>query len=122
VADNDTELLREPPMAGHETDTLVGSLERQRATFAWKCGGLDHAGLTALHRCRHPGTLGPAATAPRRRPRPARPLHLARRPDSEPAPDPDRSHRGVRAAHRPRGSDPGVRGRPGGWGPTPIGL
>ena len=31
----------EPPLAGDEIDTLLGSLERQRATFAWKCGGLD---------------------------------------------------------------------------------
>jgi hypothetical protein len=35
----------EPPLAGNETDTLLGSLERQRATCAWKCGGLDAAGL-----------------------------------------------------------------------------
>lgn len=32
-------------MAGDETATLIGSLERQRATFAWKCSGLDRAGL-----------------------------------------------------------------------------
>ncbi len=38
---------RYPPMAGTEVETLLGSLERQRATFAWKCGGLDAAGLTA---------------------------------------------------------------------------
>jgi hypothetical protein len=37
----------EPPFAGDETATLLGSLERQRATFAWKSGGLDGAGLTA---------------------------------------------------------------------------
>ncbi|MEJ7902208.1 MAG: DUF664 domain-containing protein, partial [Thermomicrobiales bacterium] len=37
----------EPPMAGDETTTLLGFLERQRATFAWKCGGLDGAGLRA---------------------------------------------------------------------------
>lgn len=37
----------EPPVAGDETATLLGSLERQRATFAWKCGGLDEAGLQA---------------------------------------------------------------------------
>jgi hypothetical protein len=30
-----------PPIAGDETLTLLGSLERQRATFAWKTGGLD---------------------------------------------------------------------------------
>ena len=34
-------------MAGDETATLLGSLERQRATFAWKSGGLDAAGLRA---------------------------------------------------------------------------
>ncbi|WP_433891051.1 DinB family protein [Streptomyces sp. CA-111067] len=38
-------VLREPPVAGNEADTLIGSLERQRRTFAWKCGGLDAAGL-----------------------------------------------------------------------------
>lgn len=31
----------EPPLAGDEAATLLGSLERQRATLAWKCGGLD---------------------------------------------------------------------------------
>lgn len=37
----------EPPIAGDETSTLLGSLDRQRATLAWKCGGLDAAGLKA---------------------------------------------------------------------------
>lgn len=37
----------EPPIAGDEVATLLGSLDRQRATFAWKCGGLDSAGLNA---------------------------------------------------------------------------
>ncbi len=37
----------EPPLAGDETTTLLGFLEYQRATFAWKCGGLDTAGLQA---------------------------------------------------------------------------
>jgi hypothetical protein len=37
----------EPPAAGNELDTLLGELERVRATFAWKCGGLDRAGLNA---------------------------------------------------------------------------
>ena len=37
----------EPPLAGDETAILLGSLERQRATLAWKCGGLDAAGLRA---------------------------------------------------------------------------
>jgi hypothetical protein len=39
--------LHGPPVAGDETATLLGSLERQRATFAWKVGGLDAAGLQA---------------------------------------------------------------------------
>jgi len=43
----------EPPVAGSETDTLLGELERQRRLFAWKCGGLNAAGLQA--------TLGPSA-------------------------------------------------------------
>jgi hypothetical protein len=34
-------------MAGDETESLVGSLERQRRTFAWKCTGLDAAGMQA---------------------------------------------------------------------------
>jgi len=37
----------EPPVAGDEADTMLGSLERQRRIFAWKCGGLDSAGLSA---------------------------------------------------------------------------
>jgi hypothetical protein len=37
----------EPPAAGDELATLVGFLEYQRATFAWKCAGLDAAGLRA---------------------------------------------------------------------------
>jgi uncharacterized damage-inducible protein DinB len=38
----------EPPLAGDETATLVGFLEYQRATLAWKCAGLDAAGLNAI--------------------------------------------------------------------------
>jgi hypothetical protein len=37
----------EPPIAGDEVATLLGSLERQRATFAWKCRGLDPVGMRA---------------------------------------------------------------------------
>ena len=33
-------------MAGTELEHLIGSLERLRATFAWKAGGLDAAGLS----------------------------------------------------------------------------
>ena len=37
----------EPPVAGDEVATLLGFLDFQRATFAWKCAGLDAAGLAA---------------------------------------------------------------------------
>lgn len=37
----------EPPVNGDEVETLLGSLDRQRATFAWKVGGLDAMGLRA---------------------------------------------------------------------------
>ncbi len=37
----------EPPLTAGETATLLGYLDWQRATLAWKCGGLDAAGLTA---------------------------------------------------------------------------
>ena len=37
----------EPPLAGNETETLLGFLEFQRATLAWKCSGLDADGLRA---------------------------------------------------------------------------
>jgi hypothetical protein len=37
----------EPPLAGDETATLLGFLDYQRATLAWKCAGLDAAGLGA---------------------------------------------------------------------------
>ena len=39
--------MTEPPVAGDETATLLGSLDRQREIFAWKCGGVDAAGLQA---------------------------------------------------------------------------
>ena len=35
----------EPPIAADETATLLGFLDFQRATMAWKCRGLDAAGL-----------------------------------------------------------------------------
>ncbi len=42
----------EPPLAGDEAATLLGFLEFLRATMAWKCAGLDAAGLAA--------TVGPS--------------------------------------------------------------
>jgi uncharacterized damage-inducible protein DinB len=35
----------EPPLDGDETATLLGFLDYQRATLAWKCAGLDRAAL-----------------------------------------------------------------------------
>jgi hypothetical protein len=49
----DEQLSPEPPLTGGDTAMLLAFLERQRATFAWKCGGLDTAGLRA--------TLGPSS-------------------------------------------------------------
>ena len=43
----------EPPMGAGEIATLLGFLERQRATFAWKTGGLDATALRA--------TFGPSS-------------------------------------------------------------
>ena len=37
----------EPPVAADEVGTLVGFLDFQRATLAWKCEGVDAAGLQA---------------------------------------------------------------------------
>jgi len=37
----------EPPLAADETATLLGFLDFQRATLAWKCAGLDAAALGA---------------------------------------------------------------------------
>ena len=52
----------DPPDAGDESATLLGFLERQRATFAWKCSGLDAAGLR--HRRCLIDELGRNAQAP----------------------------------------------------------
>jgi hypothetical protein len=38
-------LLTEPPVAGNELDTLLGALERNRRTLAWKCADLDAAAM-----------------------------------------------------------------------------
>jgi hypothetical protein len=42
-----------PPANGSEIDTLIGALERNRRTFAWKCGGLTPERLRR--------TLGPGS-------------------------------------------------------------
>jgi hypothetical protein len=46
--------VAEPPRTAGETEMLVFALERSRAQFAWKCGGLDGA---ALHRAHPPSTM-----------------------------------------------------------------
>ena len=37
----------EPPVAADETGTLLGFLDYQRATLAWKCTGVDATGIRA---------------------------------------------------------------------------
>jgi hypothetical protein len=39
----------EPPIGGDEIDALLGYLERQRATFAWKVDGLSAEQLSRTH-------------------------------------------------------------------------
>jgi uncharacterized damage-inducible protein DinB len=47
MTDLDEQGRPEPPLAAGEAATLLGFLEFQRATLAWKCAGLDEAGLGA---------------------------------------------------------------------------
>jgi uncharacterized damage-inducible protein DinB len=47
MTDVDDQGRPEPPLMADESDTLVGFLEFQRATLAWRCAGLDAAGLGA---------------------------------------------------------------------------
>ena len=47
MTDVDEHGRTEPPLTADETGTLLGFLDYQRATFAWKCSGLDAAGLAA---------------------------------------------------------------------------
>jgi hypothetical protein len=39
-------LLTEPPVAGDELTTLLGTLERNRKVLAWKCADLDAAAMS----------------------------------------------------------------------------
>src|SRR6266542_6881186 len=41
--------IHEPSMTAGEVEMLLFALERSRAQFAWKCGGLDAAGLSQRH-------------------------------------------------------------------------
>ena len=47
MTDVDEQGRPEPPLATDETTTLIGFLDYQRATLAWKCAGLDAEGLNA---------------------------------------------------------------------------
>ncbi len=40
-----TTTIREPSLTAGETELLLFAVERSRATFAWKCAGLDADGL-----------------------------------------------------------------------------
>jgi len=46
--------ISEPSMTAGEEEMLLFALERSRATFAWKCGGLD---AQALRRAHPPSTM-----------------------------------------------------------------
>lgn len=50
----DVPIRPEPPLAGDETATLLGSLERLRRTFSWKCSGL---GAEALRQALPPSSM-----------------------------------------------------------------
>ena len=41
--------IRSPSMTAGEVEILLFALDRSRAQFAWKCGGLDAAGLSKPH-------------------------------------------------------------------------
>ena len=43
-SDPATDTPWEPPLAGTETEALLGALDRLRATFRYKADGLDAAG------------------------------------------------------------------------------
>jgi hypothetical protein len=45
MTDTDEQGRPEPPLAGDEAETLRGFLDFQRATFAWKCAGLNSLAL-----------------------------------------------------------------------------
>jgi uncharacterized damage-inducible protein DinB len=47
MADVDAQGRPEPPLVADETATLLGFLDYQRATLAWKTSGLDAAGMAA---------------------------------------------------------------------------
>lgn len=47
MTDPTAEAWPEPPLAGAEAAAVLGALERRRAASAWKCSGLDAAGLRA---------------------------------------------------------------------------
>ena len=52
VMSNETLLettIAEPSTRAGEVEMLLFALERSRAQFAWKCGGLDAADLRAPH-------------------------------------------------------------------------
>ncbi|OOP61846.1 hypothetical protein BMF89_11070 [Arthrobacter sp. SRS-W-1-2016] len=47
MTDVDEQGRPEPPLAADEAATLLGFLDYQRATFEWKCEGLDASGWGA---------------------------------------------------------------------------
>ena len=49
MTDNVLDTTYEDPITGTEIEMLLFAIERSRAQFAWKAGGLDAAGLNQAH-------------------------------------------------------------------------
>src|ERR1019366_2956886 len=109
-----------PPSSAGEADTVIGFLEFQRATFAWKCSGLDAEGLdvrVAASTMTVGGMLKHLALVEdswfsewlegREAPAPWKTAGHG----AEPAMDPVPHDRGIRAAQRPCRPDPRVHRR-----------
>lgn len=47
MTDTQDQIYADTPLAGDEAAALIGTLERMRVLFEWKCGGLDAAGTSA---------------------------------------------------------------------------
>ncbi|MGS2644457.1 hypothetical protein [Streptosporangium sp. LJ11] len=49
----DDTVINEPSLTAGEVEMLLFALDRSRATFAWKTGGLDAAALNSIptHKC-----------------------------------------------------------------------
>jgi len=109
--------IHPPSMTASEAEMLLFALDRSRAQFAWKCGGLDAAGLSKPHPpsamtlgglLKHVALVEDTHRCPR----------FDRAADRTAVGRGRRSARRVRPPRRPRGPLPGGRRRSGGRGPA----